>query len=95
LIFVDVNCCAFFEVRNEYLTLFRKRENKFRQTFEKMEGISFVTPVTGLNRPITGKEDDDDYIQETRPLVRVGRPHITKAVTVSHLTEPHGRGEKV
>jgi hypothetical protein len=25
-----------------------------------MEGISFVTPVTGLNRPNTGKEDDDD-----------------------------------
>jgi hypothetical protein len=35
-------------------------ENKFRQTFEKMEGFSFVTPVTGLNRPNTGKEDDDD-----------------------------------
>jgi hypothetical protein len=30
-----------------------------------MEGFSFVTPVTGLNRPNTGKEDydddDDDY----------------------------------
>jgi hypothetical protein len=39
-----------------------------------MEGFGFVTPVTGLNRPITGKEDDDDYIQETRPLVRVGPP---------------------
>jgi hypothetical protein len=25
-----------------------------------MEGYSFVTPVTGLNRPNTGKEDDDD-----------------------------------
>jgi hypothetical protein len=25
-----------------------------------MEGFSFVTPVTGLNRPSTGKEDDDD-----------------------------------
>jgi hypothetical protein len=25
-----------------------------------MEGFSFVTPVTGLNRPDTGKEDDDD-----------------------------------
>jgi hypothetical protein len=35
-------------------------EKKFRQTFEKMEGFSFVTPVTGLNRPNTGKEDDDD-----------------------------------
>jgi hypothetical protein len=26
--------------------------------FENMEGFSFVTPVTGLNRPNTGKEDD-------------------------------------
>jgi hypothetical protein len=25
-----------------------------------MEGFSFVTPVTGLNGPYTGKEDDDD-----------------------------------
>jgi hypothetical protein len=25
-----------------------------------MEGFSFVTPVTGLNRPNTGKEEDDD-----------------------------------
>jgi hypothetical protein len=25
-----------------------------------MEGFSFVTLVTGLNRPNTGKEDDDD-----------------------------------
>jgi hypothetical protein len=28
--------------------------------FQKMEGFSFVTPVTGLNSPNTGKEDDDD-----------------------------------
>jgi hypothetical protein len=27
-----------------------------------MEGFSFVTPVTGLNRPNTGKEDDDDDV---------------------------------
>jgi hypothetical protein len=25
-----------------------------------MEGFSFVTPLTGLNRPNTGKDDDDD-----------------------------------
>jgi hypothetical protein len=25
-----------------------------------MEGFGFVTPVTVLNRPNTGKEDDDD-----------------------------------
>jgi hypothetical protein len=27
-----------------------------------MERFSFVTPVTGLNRPNTGKEDDDDEV---------------------------------
>jgi hypothetical protein len=25
-----------------------------------MEGFSFVTPVTGLNRPNTGNEEEDD-----------------------------------
>jgi hypothetical protein len=40
-----------------------KRENKFRKIFEKMEGISFVTHATGLNRPNTGKEDDDENIR--------------------------------
>jgi hypothetical protein len=39
-----------------------KREKKFRQTFEKMEGFSFVAPVTGLNIPNTGKEEDDEEI---------------------------------
>jgi hypothetical protein len=37
---------------------------KFRMTFEKMEGFSFVTPVTVLNRPNTGKEDDDEKSNE-------------------------------
>jgi hypothetical protein len=36
-----------------------KREKKFRKTFEKMEGLSFVTPCYCLNRPNTGKEDDE------------------------------------
>jgi hypothetical protein len=40
-----------------------KREKKFRKIFEKMEGFSFVTPVTGLNRPNTGKENDDETMQ--------------------------------
>jgi hypothetical protein len=30
------------------------------KTFEKMEGFSFVTPLTGLSRPNTGKEDVDE-----------------------------------
>jgi hypothetical protein len=38
-----------------------KREKKFRKTFEKVKGFIFVTPVTGLNRLTTGKEDDDNY----------------------------------
>jgi hypothetical protein len=37
-----------------------KRENKFRKIFEKREGFSFVMPVTGLNRPNTGRKDDDE-----------------------------------
>jgi hypothetical protein len=36
-----------------------RRENKFRKTLEKMEGFSFVTPVTRLNAPNTGKQDDE------------------------------------
>jgi hypothetical protein len=37
----------------------------FMQTFEKMEGFSFVTLLTGLNmsRPNTGKDDDDENNQ--------------------------------
>jgi len=37
-------------------------QKEFRQTFEKMEGFCLVTPVTGLNRPNTGKEDDDAQV---------------------------------
>jgi hypothetical protein len=40
-------------------------EKKFRQTFEKMEGFSFVTTLTGVNRPNTGKDDDDDDDDDT------------------------------
>jgi hypothetical protein len=36
-----------------------------------MEVFSFVTPVIGLNRPNTGKEDDDDN-QTPRQKFRVG-----------------------
>jgi hypothetical protein len=31
---------------------------KIKKTFEKMEEFSFVTPITSLNRPNTGKEDE-------------------------------------
>jgi hypothetical protein len=40
-----------------------ERENKFRKTFEKMEGFRVVTPVTGLNSPNTGKEDDEKSME--------------------------------
>jgi hypothetical protein len=29
-----------------------------------MEGFSFVTPITGLNGPNSGKEEDDDVVTE-------------------------------
>jgi hypothetical protein len=36
-----------------------------------MEGFSFVTSVTGLNGPNTGKEDDDDDIHYCRSTLNV------------------------
>jgi hypothetical protein len=39
-----------------------KKEKKFRKTFEKMEGFSFVMPLTGLSGPNTGKEDCDEHL---------------------------------
>jgi hypothetical protein len=56
-------------IKQAYSTV---RENKFRKTFEKMEGFSFATPVTGLNRPNTEKEDDDD--DSTVKSVRLSLP---------------------
>jgi hypothetical protein len=58
------SCCLrlVIVINESHAILIYKREKKLRQTFEKMEGFSFVTPVTGLNRPNTGKEDDDDIL---------------------------------
>jgi hypothetical protein len=50
--------CYLLDPKNDSKIL-TKREKKFRQTFVKMEGFSFVTPVIDLNRPNTGKEDDN------------------------------------
>jgi hypothetical protein len=33
-----------------------------------MKGFSFVTPITGLNRPNTGKEDDNDDEQQRKAI---------------------------
>jgi hypothetical protein len=35
-----------------------------------MEGFSFVTPVTGLNRPNTGKEEEEDDDDKHNYIVR-------------------------
>jgi hypothetical protein len=59
-----------------------KREKKFRKTFEKMEGFSFITPVTGLNRLNTGKNDDDEvglYRRFYIPISSTGRNHSNGA----------------
>jgi hypothetical protein len=40
-----------------------------------MEGFSFVTPVTGLNRPNTGKEDDDDDEKLTVTVLTIQPSH--------------------
>jgi hypothetical protein len=45
-----------------------------------MEGFSFVTPVTGLNRHNTGKEDDDDDMKPWLEVITV--------VSVYLLCEP-------
>jgi hypothetical protein len=39
-----------------------------------MEGFSFVTRVTGLNRPNTGKEDDDDDFPPFNPDISYSFP---------------------
>jgi hypothetical protein len=44
-----------------------------------MEGFSLVTPVTGLNRPNTGKEDDDDENGEQRSMFASKREYVKKA----------------
>jgi hypothetical protein len=44
-------------------------KEKFRKTFEKMEGFNFVTPIIGLSRPNTGKEDDDGDGTHVQPFI--------------------------
>jgi hypothetical protein len=58
-------------------------------TFEKMEGFSFVAPVTGLNRPNSGTEDDDDDLLEAyrsvclRKQMRIVIFHSRKRISLS------------
>jgi hypothetical protein len=47
-----------------------------------MEGFGFVTPVTGLNRPNTGKEDDDDQPN----LTELNLSELTLTSFTSNLT---------
>jgi hypothetical protein len=61
------------------------------------EGFSFVTPVTGLNRPNTGKEDDDDDEVEIVSS-RYFDPHAFicsfQIVPTSHATKRFGNLNK-
>jgi hypothetical protein len=62
-----------------------KKEKKIRQTFEKMEGFSFVTPVTSFNRPNTVKEDDDDDILHRQIYEQAMRLATMKTLSVTDL----------
>jgi hypothetical protein len=57
-----------------------KREKRFRKNFEKMEGFSFVTPVTGLNRLNTGKEDDDNYDDVLYYMITMNVYYISQSI---------------
>jgi hypothetical protein len=46
-----------------------------------MEGFSFVTPVAGLNRPNTVKEDDDD----DKEILLLGVVQVCKSVCSMHF----------
>jgi hypothetical protein len=48
----------------------------------KLEGFSLVTPVTGLKRPNTGKEDDDD---DDDVDVSFPRSRAMKLLSLDHL----------
>jgi hypothetical protein len=39
-----------------------KRKRNLRRPLKRWKDSILVTPVTGLNRPNTGKEDNDDFI---------------------------------
>jgi hypothetical protein len=53
-----------------------------RKTFEMMEGFSFVTPVTGLNRPNTGKEEDDDDDDDDDKCLTMTHAHFVSTSEV-------------
>jgi hypothetical protein len=55
-------------------------EKRFRKTFGKMEGFSVVTPVTGLNRLNTGKEDDDDYDDVLYYMITTNAYYISQSI---------------
>jgi hypothetical protein len=52
-----------------------------------MEVFSFVTPVTSLDRPNTGKEEEDDYKmdmcnEETEIYVKLKTDNTVKEITM-------------
>jgi hypothetical protein len=57
-----------------------------------MEGFSFVTPVTGLNRPNTGKEDDDDGNNHSRIVKHDCLPFLFLWIISQGAEMPYGAG---
>jgi hypothetical protein len=54
------NIYWYSKVRQSHNIPWRRRHDLCtKKTFEKMERFSSVRPVTGLNRPNTGKEDEE------------------------------------
>jgi hypothetical protein len=54
-----------------------------------MEGFSFVTPVTGLNRPNTGKEGDDDDDDVNTFYKRVLNSIFKDIAAINYITVQH------
>jgi hypothetical protein len=51
-----------------------------------MEGFSFVTPVTRLNIPNTGKDDDDNNKSSASFLISIHTPSITGKMASTLMT---------
>jgi hypothetical protein len=59
-----------------------------------MEGFSFVTPITGLNRPDTGMEDDDDSNNHCAPLFYTAIKYRENVFQCNSHVCTHGKTEE-
>jgi hypothetical protein len=50
-------------------------KQKFRNTSKVMEGLCFVTSMTGLNRPNIGKDDDDKVVKKEERCENTNTQH--------------------